>query len=498
MPSEKQQFSFPGYSANELLLYAYGTFQELEWTVKYAGPVAIVAYTPKNWNKYGDEVMVEVTDGGIVVTSSLIHNESFDMMKKNKKHINDFIAMFEKVKLTEADPAWVPAIEKIREQTIEVVKEQEKQNQEIDKVMNFSGSNLYVTYALIFINILVFVLMAIDGAGILRPDGYTQIKWGSNYASLTLTGDWWRLITCVFIHFGILHLIMNMYALYMAGVYLEPMLGKVKYTVAYLATGLVASVVSLWWHKDGVNSAGASGAIFGMYGLFLGLLFTNLIPKKMRIALLQTIGIMVVFNIVYGMSAMVDNAAHIGGLLSGIIIGLFYYLFLKQNKPGPQWIAAVIVGLVAIAIAWAYIDKSNDFISPEMAREAHQLKRSISYKDGKRFYLKKAEISGMEEVALSPLRDTSLTWQELSAKLNEHSKSQWEKAKQMFKETESYKISDEDHQEAALWIKYADARLEEITIIEKIATNFEKEDYAKLSAVREKIGSVITRLNELN
>ncbi len=133
-----------------------------------------------------------------------------------------------------------------------------------------------------------------------------------------------------------------------------------------------------------------------------------------------------------------------------------------------------------------------------MVREAHQLKRSISYKDGKRFYLKKAEISGMEEVALSPLRDTSLTWQELSAKLNEHSKSQWEKAKQMFKETESYKISDEDHQEAALWIKYADARLEEITIIEKIATNFEKEDYGKLSAVREKIGTIITRLNESN
>jgi len=162
---------------------------------------------------------------------------------------------------------------------------------------------------MIAINVLVFILMAMDGAGIMDLNPMVHIKWGSNYLPLTLSGDWWRVITSTFIHFGIIHLLMNMYCLYMAGVYLEPMLGKLKYITAYLCTGILASIISLWWHRDiaEYNSAGASGAIFGMYGLFLALLSTNLIPKQMRMPLLQSIGIFVVYNLAYGMKAGVDN-----------------------------------------------------------------------------------------------------------------------------------------------------------------------------------------------
>ena len=88
MPSQKQQFSFPGQTTDQLLLFAYGTFLELGWTPKYAGPNAIVGYTPRGWNKNDDEILVEAADGIMSVTSSLVHNESFDMMGKNKKHIN--------------------------------------------------------------------------------------------------------------------------------------------------------------------------------------------------------------------------------------------------------------------------------------------------------------------------------------------------------------------------------------------------------------------------
>src|SRR5678809_608301 len=102
-----------------------------------------------------------------------------------------------------------------------------------------------------------------------------------------------------------------------------------KYIIAYLATGIFASLASLWWHSEGINSAGASGAIFGLYGVFLALLFTNLIPKQVRSALLQSIGIFVVFNIVYGMRSGIDNAAHIGGLLTGMLIGFIFYLELS-------------------------------------------------------------------------------------------------------------------------------------------------------------------------
>jgi len=148
---------------------------------------------------------------------------------------------------------------------------------------------------------------------------------------------------------------MNMYAFYTAGVYLEPMLGKTKYIAAYLCTGIIAGIVSLWWHKDGVNGAGASGAIFGLYGVFLALLFTNLIPKQVRSALLQSIGIFVVFNIVYGMRSGIDNAAHIGGLLSGMLIGFIFYLELSGKINIRKSMTAVLITILTVAGTWYFL-----------------------------------------------------------------------------------------------------------------------------------------------
>ena len=356
MPSQKQEFSFPGQTTDQLLLFAYGTFLELGWTPKYAGPNAIVGYTPRSWNKYEDEIVVEANDETMSVTSSLVHNESFDVTGKNKKHIRDFMEAFEKVRSSMPKPGWAEAIERLRSQTVQTVTEETKQAGEIDKVMKLSGSILYVTYGIIAINVIVFILMVIDGADIFTvKNGLVHIEWGSNVTGLTLSGDWWRLITSTFLHFGIIHLAMNMYALYTAGVYLEPMLGKTKYIAAYLCTGIIAGIVSLWWHKDGVNGAGASGAIFGLYGVFLALLFTNLIPKQVRSALLQSIGIFVVFNIVYGMRSGIDNAAHIGGLLSGMLIGFVFYLELSGKINTRKSMSAVLITILTVAGTWYFL-----------------------------------------------------------------------------------------------------------------------------------------------
>src|SRR3984957_16786887 len=96
----------------------------------------------------------------------------------------------------------------------------------------------YATWGLLALNIIIFLLMAADGAGLFETDGLVNLKWGSNFAPLTLSGDWWRLITNLFIHFGIIHILMNMYALYMIAIFLEPMLGKARYVAAYLCTGV--------------------------------------------------------------------------------------------------------------------------------------------------------------------------------------------------------------------------------------------------------------------
>jgi len=394
MPSQKQEFSFPGQTTDQLLLFAYGTFLELGWTPKYAGPNAIVGYTPRSWRKYDDEIIVEANGEMMSVTSSLVHNESFDMMGKNKKHIKDFMEAFEKTRSSRPKPEWIEAIEQLRTQTVHTVTEETKQAEEIDKVMKQSRSNLYVTYGIIAINVVVFILMAIDGAEIFRITNVdVHTKWGSNVTALTFTGDWWRLITSTFIHFGIIHLAMNMYALYTAGVYLEPMLGKTKYIAAYLCTGIIAGIVSLWWHKEGVNGAGASGAIFGLYGVFLALLFTNLIPKQVRSALLQSIGIFVVFNIVYGMRSGIDNAAHIGGLLSGMLIGFIFYLELSGKINIRKSMAVALITIVTVTGTWYFLTNYKSdavrvehlyiefFVLQDSALKAPQSNNSAERKD---------------------------------------------------------------------------------------------------------------------
>lgn len=500
MPSQKQEFSFPGQTTDQLLLTAYGTFLELGWTLKYAGPNAIIGYTPRSWNKYADEITVGTTEGAMTVTSSLVHNESFDMMSKNKKHIHEFMMAFEKVRAREPQTIWAEEIEKLRNQTAETVTEQVKQSEEINKVMNHAGSSLYITYGIIAINVVVFILMVINGAGIFDANSLVHIRWGSNYSPLTLSGDWWRLISSMFIHFGIIHLVMNTYALYMAGVYLEPMLGKTKYILAYLCTGIIAGIVSLWWHRDSVNSAGASGAIFGMYGVFLALLFTNLIPKRVRTSLLQSIGVFVVFNLIYGMQAGIDNAAHVGGLVSGIVIGFVYYSSLKKNiSVEKSFLPVIIIAAITIASAWYYIETAGRSLAPGARERALNEIKDISFADAERYFDKMKAIEELETKALAPFNETTpLTYAGLSQKLNTISASKWERILSLLEETRNYDISDKQKKQTELLIQYVNARQEEIKAIEKVAKGELPENNAQEAAITKKIEDLLKQLEDLN
>jgi rhomboid protease GluP len=155
--------------------------------------------------------------------------------------------------------------------------------------------------------------------------------WGANFRPVTLAGGEWRLLTNVFLHIGIIHLLFNMYALLYIGLLLEPHLGRLRFAAAYLLTGIAASTASLYWH-DMTVSAGASGAIFGMYGVFLAMLTTNFIEKSARKALLTSIAVFVGYNLMNGLKGGIDNAAHIGGLVSGLVIGYVYYPGLKNPE----------------------------------------------------------------------------------------------------------------------------------------------------------------------
>lgn len=174
--------------------------------------------------------------------------------------------------------------------------------------------------------------MSMCGVSLIEPTGISLMKWGANFGPLTLTGDWWRTVTCNFIHIGIMHLMMNMYALLYIGLFLEKIIGSRKLITAYILTGLFSALLSIIAHPETI-SAGASGSIFGLYGIFLFyLIFNHKIEKNQRKSLLYSIGIFVIYNLLLGAGKEeIDNAAHIGGLVSGIVLGMMYLLLIRMS-----------------------------------------------------------------------------------------------------------------------------------------------------------------------
>lgn len=188
----------------------------------------------------------------------------------------------------------------------------------------------FITPIIIYLNILIFIIMVFAGLGFISFKGQDLLAWGANFRPSTTNGEWWRLLTSTFLHGGLMHLIANMYGLLFVGIFLEPILGRTKYLTAYLLTGILASCASLWWY-DATVSVGASGAIFGLYGLFLALLLTKIFPPDFGKAFLTSSLIFIGYNLLMGLTGGIDNAAHIGGLLSGFVVGLILYPMLKKQ-----------------------------------------------------------------------------------------------------------------------------------------------------------------------
>jgi rhomboid protease GluP len=228
------------------------------------------------------------------------------------------------------------------------------------------NGSLTITYTIIGINVLVFMIMGLQGAGVFEANGLVHLRWGSNYGTLTASGDWWRLFTAIFLHFGIIHLALNMYALFSIATYLEPMLGKLRYVSAYLCCGILASLASLYWHTEPVNSAGASGAVFGMYGVFLALL------------------IFVLFNLAYGLKGGIDSAAHIGGLVSGIFIGYLFAFSIKreQKQQAASWVVPAVIVLSVFICGW-YLQQNK--VPAEVRNNVLRDIKNDSYPDVDRF-----------------------------------------------------------------------------------------------------------------
>jgi rhomboid protease GluP len=189
----------------------------------------------------------------------------------------------------------------------------------------------FATSIILDINILVYLLMVFSGINPVSANGYELLQWGANRRAEVLGGEWWRLFTSMFVHGGFMHLFLNIYGLVLGGMFVEPAFGRKGYFIIYVLSGLSGSLVSIWWYHNTI-SAGASGAIFGLYGAILGLLMTNAFPKEQKRGIFIMIGIYVAINLLWGLAGGIDNAAHIGGLISGALCGILIYKFKMKNN----------------------------------------------------------------------------------------------------------------------------------------------------------------------
>lgn len=176
-----------------------------------------------------------------------------------------------------------------------------------------------ITLALIAINVAVFIFTVVVGGDMMHPPTTTLQKLGANIYGVTDHGEWWRLLTSMFLHAGLIHILLNMYGLYSLSLFFEPAMGRVKYLVIYLVAGLVGSLASLYITKPGTG-VGASGAVFGIMGGVAVYLLVNRSRYDQTAWKKQMMELGVVFavNIIYGlMRPEIDDAAHLGGLVAG-------------------------------------------------------------------------------------------------------------------------------------------------------------------------------------
>lgn len=231
------------------------------------------------------------------------------------------------IKDTKFDEEGVNLFMKITDDIAHKNEENGKRAEEI-----FAVRKPYVTYALLAINILLFIIMVfVSSDGIYGFQTETLVKFGGNVKSLVLNGEYWRLIASAFLHDGFLHLICNMYALYVLGIQLENFFGKTRFAIIYLFSAITGNLLSLVFADPNVVSIGASGAIFGLFGslLYFGYYYRVYLGTVLRTQIVPVILINLLFGIV---TPGIDNAAHIGGLIGGVFISMGIGVKFKSTK----------------------------------------------------------------------------------------------------------------------------------------------------------------------
>lgn len=194
---------------------------------------------------------------------------------------------------------------------------------------------LRLTPLLIGVNLLVFAAMLTQGAGLWHSPNQVQLAWGANFGPATQDGQWWRLVSAMFLHFGVLHLLLNMWALWDSGQIVERLFGPWRFAAIYLLGGVAGNLLSLVAQQGRAVSGGASGAIFAVFGALLVGLWRerrDLQPSEFRWLFWGAAGF-AGLSIAAGLFIDgIDNAAHVGGFVTGALAAVALPQALQRSR----------------------------------------------------------------------------------------------------------------------------------------------------------------------
>lgn len=334
-PKIEKYIPLGDFLTEKYLIIARQAIENLGWNLSHISESGLIAYTPISFQSYSEEISIRIVGNFAIVKSECIGIQLlFNDYGKNAANLEKFFHEFEYVEFHLKD-VWNESIAKFRD----LISTQDDEYFEKapltakNKIKNvlylfYPQKGYLATPILLIINIVYYLFIAVFSflyaiyfAQYNVPDLFKDFgKYiGASSKDLVLGGDFWRLITYQFVHWGIYHIFFNMYALVYIGLMVEHKLGAKKYLITYLLSGVCGGLLSILVHDEGYIG-GASGPIFGIFGAFLALLLNKTFEKNAtRAMLISTITVCAIM-LLNGLRGKIDNTAHIGGLISGFLI----------------------------------------------------------------------------------------------------------------------------------------------------------------------------------
>ena len=430
----------------EIFCLASQICDQLEWEYLVVDENLFTATTPVHWTLSEEIITIRRAGEEIVFKSQ---GESLELYEggRNKKNIDELLL-----------PKFLSLREKVSSQQLKldadglkkVTNSQLKSGRVAGNKITFGLRDHEITYFLILLNFIVFITMIAQGTDLYNPLPKDITLWGGNVREYVAAGDWWRLVTNLFVHIGVRLLVANMIGLYFIGIMVETILGKIKFLLGYLATGALASLVSIYFVGDGVT-AGSSGAVAGLYGILIAFATTGYINKHFNTVWFSGIVVYLGFIVWFGLNHGADNMANFGGLTAGIVIGyLFYFFHFKKNlaRSGGTRISIEILLAVALLIFLYIRIAKNDSLRFEKAI----------------MHLNQIELKAMTQ--MQRLQDAE-TNEDAAKTLKEEALPLWKNFQKEIDKTDKYRLDEQFNKKRILLHRYADLRIRQTQLIYK-------------------------------